>query len=63
MSLLEHARDLLGAAATAQKAQLRVEDLSLGAWVEVDEEKLLVCRVGELLGVLEEIREEAGDRA
>jgi chaperonin GroES len=23
--------------------------------VEVDEEKLLVCRVGELLGVLEEI--------
>ena len=36
---------------------------SAGAWVEVDEEKLLVCRVGELLGVLEEIREEAGDRA
>ena len=34
-----------------------------GAWVEVDEEKLLVCRVGELLGVLEEIREEAGDRS
>ena len=28
---------------------------SAGAWVEVDEEKLLVCRVGELLGVLEEI--------
>jgi len=26
-----------------------------GTWVEVDEEKLLVCRVGELLGVLEEI--------
>jgi chaperonin GroES len=24
-----------------------------GAWVEVDEERLLVCRVGELLGVLE----------
>jgi chaperonin GroES len=26
-----------------------------GAWVDVDEERLLVCRVGELLGVLEEI--------
>ncbi len=26
---------------------------SAGAWVEVDEERLLVCRVGELLGVLE----------
>ncbi len=24
------------------------------AWVEVEEERLLVCRVGELLGVLEE---------
>ena len=24
-----------------------------GAWVEVDEERLLVCRVSELLGVLE----------
>ena len=27
---------------------------SAGSWVEVDEERLLVCRVGELLGVLEE---------
>ena len=27
---------------------------SAGNWVEVDEERLLVCRVGELLGVLEE---------
>ena len=26
---------------------------SAGVWVEVDEERLLVCRVGELLGVLE----------
>ena len=26
---------------------------SAGVWVEVDEEKLLVCRVGELLGVLD----------
>ena len=32
---------------------------SAGAWVEVDEEKLLVCRVGELLGVLEEADEPA----
>ena len=28
-----------------------------GAWVEVDEERLLVCRVGELLGVLEQIEQ------
>ncbi|HLM30581.1 MAG TPA: co-chaperone GroES family protein [Solirubrobacterales bacterium] len=28
---------------------------SAGAWVEVEEERLLICRVGELLGVLEEI--------
>jgi chaperonin GroES len=26
---------------------------SAGAWVEVSEERLLVCRVGELLGVIE----------
>ncbi|HEY7967119.1 MAG TPA: co-chaperone GroES family protein [Solirubrobacteraceae bacterium] len=30
---------------------------SAGAWVEVDEERLLVCRVGELLGVLEIVEE------
>jgi len=24
-----------------------------GVWVEIDEERLLVCRVGELLGILE----------
>jgi chaperonin GroES len=24
-------------------------------WIEVDEERLLVCRVGELLGVIEEV--------
>ena len=30
---------------------------SAGAWVEVDEERLLVCRVGELLGVLEQVRD------
>ena len=30
---------------------------SAGVWVEVDEERLLVCRVGEILGVLDEVRE------
>ena len=30
---------------------------SAGAWVEVDEERLLVCRVGELLGVLEQVKD------
>jgi chaperonin GroES len=28
---------------------------SAGAWVEVDEERLLVCRVTELLGILERV--------
>ena len=32
---------------------------SAGVWVEVEEERLLVCRVGELLGVIES----ADDRA
>ena len=35
---------------------------SAGAWVEVDEERLLVCRVGELLGVLDELPELEADR-
>ena len=30
---------------------------SAGVWVDVEEERLLVCRVGELLGVLEIIEE------
>jgi chaperonin GroES len=30
-----------------------------GSWVEVDEERLLVCRVTELLGVLETVEESA----
>ena len=30
---------------------------SAGVWVEVEEERLLVCRVGQLLGVLEELEE------
>ena len=28
---------------------------SAGSWIEVDEERLLVCRVGELLGVLDRV--------
>jgi chaperonin GroES len=35
---------------------------SAGAWIEVDEERLLVCRVGEILGVLEEVREPEATR-
>lgn len=35
---------------------------SAGAWVEVEEERLLVCRVGELLGVLESADEIAALR-
>jgi chaperonin GroES len=34
---------------------------SAGTWVEVDEERLLVCGVGELLGVLEEVREASAE--
>lgn len=30
-----------------------------GAWVDIDEERLLVCRVTELLGVLEPVTEPA----
>ena len=33
-----------------------------GVWVEVEEERLLVCRVGQLLGVLEEPDEGAPGR-
>ena len=34
---------------------------SAGVWVEVDEERLLVCRVGELLGVIESASERAAE--
>ena len=34
---------------------------SAGVWVEVDEERLLVCRVTELLGVLERVEEAVPD--
>jgi chaperonin GroES len=30
---------------------------SAGVWVDVEEERLLVCRVGQLLGVLDEVEE------
>ena len=30
---------------------------SAGVWIEIEEERLLVCRVGQLLGVLEELEE------
>jgi chaperonin GroES len=29
-------------------------------WVDIEEERLLVCRVGQLLGVLEEVDEPKG---
>jgi chaperonin GroES len=35
---------------------------SAGVWVEVEEERLLVCRVGQLLGVLEEIEDDREGR-
>ena len=35
---------------------------SAGVWVDVEEERLLVCRVGQLLGVLEESDERSEDR-
>jgi chaperonin GroES len=34
---------------------------SAGVWIEVDEERLLVCRLTELLGVLERVEEPMGD--
>jgi chaperonin GroES len=34
---------------------------SAGTWIEVDEERLLVCRVTELLGILERVEEQVPD--
>ena len=34
---------------------------SAGVWVEVDEERLLVCRVTELLGILERVEDTVSD--
>ena len=36
---------------------------SAGAWVDVEEERLLVCRVTDLLGVLDSVPEERTDGA
>src|ERR687892_53908 len=41
------------------RSQAVVFPASAGSWVEVDEERLLVCRVGELLGVLDEVAGQA----
>ena len=30
-------------------------------WVDIEEERLLVCRVGQLLGVLEEVEPKGSD--
>ena len=35
---------------------------SAGVWVEIDEERLLVCRVGEILGILESLSSEQEPR-
>src|ERR1043165_5306051 len=36
---------------------------SAGVWIEVDEERLLVCRGGELLGVIEEVADRESEPA
>ena len=36
---------------------------SAGVWVEIDEERLLVCRVGEILGILESLSSEPEEPA
>jgi chaperonin GroES len=46
-----------GVAMQVQPGDHVVFPASAGVWVEVEEEKLLVCRVGELLGVLETAEE------
>lgn len=43
-----------GVAMPVHPADHVVFPASAGAWIEVDEERLLVCRVGELLGVIED---------
>jgi chaperonin GroES len=43
----------VGVAMPVKKGDHVVFPASAGNWVEVDEERLLVCRVGELLGILE----------
>src|SRR3954468_12404445 len=46
-------REVAGTGTPAKPGYPAVSPASAGAWVDVDEERLLVCRVGELLGVLE----------
>jgi chaperonin GroES len=36
---------------------------SAGAWIEVDEERLLVCRITELLGILETVEDESAGQS
>src|SRR5205085_10582089 len=45
--------DHVGIAMPVRPGDHVVFPASAGVWIEVEEERLLVCRVGELLGVLE----------
>ena len=45
-----------GVSMPVQRGDRVVFPASAGVWVEVDEERLLVCHVSELLGVLEDDR-------
>jgi chaperonin GroES len=47
--------DQAGVAMPVQPGDHVVFPASAGVWVEVDEERLLVCRVGEILGTLESL--------
>ena len=47
----------VGVAMPVQPGDHVVFPASAGVWIEVDEERLLVCRVAEILGVLEEVSE------
>ena len=49
--------DHVGVAMPVKPGDHVVFPAAAGTWVEVDEERLLVCRVGELLGVLERVEE------
>ena len=48
-----------GVAMPVQPGDHVVFPASAGVWVEVEEERLLVCRVGELLGVLDAVEDPA----
>ncbi|HWF34328.1 MAG TPA: co-chaperone GroES [Solirubrobacteraceae bacterium] len=47
--------DHVGVQMPVQRGDHVVFPASAGVWVEVEEEKLLVCRVAELLGVLDRV--------